>query len=68
MIDVGEETGDIDKMLYKVADNFDEQVDVMVGSLMSLLEPVMIIFLGGMVGIIVLAMFLPMVSIITSMM
>ncbi len=68
MIDVGEETGDIDKMLYKVADNFDEQVDVMVGSLMSLLEPVMIIVLGGMVGIIVLAMFLPMVSIITSMM
>ena len=68
MIDVGEETGEIDKMMYKIADNFDEQVDVMVGSLMSLLEPVMIIVLGGMVGVIVLAMFLPMVSIITSIM
>lgn len=68
MIDVGEETGDLDKMMYKIADNFDEQVDVLVGSLMSLLEPVMIIVLGGMVGVIVLAMFLPMVSIITSLM
>ena len=68
MIDVGEETGDLDKMLYKIADNYDEQVDVMVGSLMSLLEPVMILVLGGMVGVIVLAMFLPMVKIITALM
>ena len=68
MIDVGEETGEIDKMMYKIADNFDERVDVLVGSLMSLLEPVMIIVLGGIVGVIVLAMFLPMVTIITSLM
>ncbi|AQQ70115.1 General secretion pathway protein F [Limihaloglobus sulfuriphilus] len=68
MIDVGEETGEIDKMMYKIADNYDEQVDVLVGSLMSLLEPVMIIVLGGIVGVIVLAMFLPMVTIITSLM
>ena len=66
MIDVGEETGDMDKMLIKVAGNFDEEVDVLVGSLMSLLEPVMIIMLGSIVGTIVLAIFLPMVRIITS--
>jgi type IV pilus assembly protein PilC len=68
MIDVGEETGDLDKMLYKIADNFDEEVDVMVGSLMSLLEPIMIVVLGTLVGTIVLAMFLPMVTIITALM
>jgi type IV pilus assembly protein PilC len=68
MIDVGEETGDLDKMLYKIADNFDEEVDVMVGSLMSLLEPILIVVLGGLVGTIVLAMFLPMVTIITALM
>ena len=64
MVDVGEETGDLDKMLQKVADNFDEEADVLVGSLMSLLEPIMIIVLGGLVGTIVLAMFLPMVKMI----
>jgi type IV pilus assembly protein PilC len=68
MIDVGEETGDMDKMLLKIAGNFDEEVDVLVGSLMSLLEPIMIIVLGGIVGTIVLAIFLPMVKIITSLM
>ena len=68
MIDVGEETGDMDKMLIKVAGNFDEEVDVLVGSLMSLLEPIMIITLGSVVGTIVLAIFLPMVRIITSLM
>ena len=64
MVDVGEETGDLDKMLMKVADNFDEEADVLVGSLMSLLEPIMILVLGGLVGTIVLAMFLPMVKMI----
>ncbi|MEJ2647703.1 MAG: type II secretion system F family protein [Sedimentisphaerales bacterium] len=66
MIAVGEETGDLDKMLLKVADNFDEQVDVLVGSLMSMLEPIMIVCLGSMVMTIVLAIFAPMISIITS--
>lgn len=65
MVAVGEETGDLDKMLLKVADNYDEQVDVLVASLMSLLEPIMIIVLGIIVLTIVLAMFLPMVQIIT---
>jgi type IV pilus assembly protein PilC len=64
MVAVGEETGDLDKMLLKVADNYDEQVDVLVASLMSLLEPIMIIVLGGIVGTIVLSIFLPMIQII----
>jgi type IV pilus assembly protein PilC len=65
MVSVGEETGDLDKMLMKVADNYDEQVDVLVNSLMSLLEPIMILVLGGVVMVIVMAIFLPMIQIIT---
>ncbi len=65
MVSVGEETGDLDKMLMKVADNYDEQVDVLVASLMSLLEPIMILVLGAIVMTIVLAIFLPMIQIIT---
>jgi len=68
MIDVGEETGDMDKMLDKIANNFDEDADVLVSSMMSLLEPVMILVLGVLVGTIVVAMFLPMVKMITVMM
>jgi type IV pilus assembly protein PilC len=63
MIDVGEETGDMDKMLEKVANTYDEEADVLVSSLMSLLEPLMIVSLGLMVGTIVIAMFLPMIKI-----
>ena len=66
MVAVGEETGDLDKMLMKVAENFDEQVDVLVGSLMSMLEPIMIVVLGTMVMTIVLAIFAPMIQIITN--
>ncbi len=65
MVAVGEETGDLDKMLLKVADNYDEQVDVLVASLMSLLEPIMIICLGSMVLTIVLSVFMPMIQVIT---
>jgi type IV pilus assembly protein PilC len=65
MVSVGEETGDLDKMLLKVADNYDEQVDVLVASLMSLLEPVMILVLGVMVMVIVLAIFLPLIQVIS---
>lgn len=68
MVDVGEETGDMDKMLEKVANNFDEEADVLVSSMMSLLEPIMILLLGGIVGTIVVAMFLPMIKMITVMM
>lgn len=66
MIDVGEETGDMDVMLLKIADNYDEEVDVAVGGLIKLIEPMLIVFLGGAVGTIVVAMFLPLVAMIES--
>ena len=64
MVDVGEETGDLDKMLLKVADNYDNDVDVLVSSLISILEPVMVVILGVIVGFIVIALFMPMISLI----
>ena len=64
MVDVGEETGELDTMLYKVADNYDEEVAVLTESLMSLMEPLLIICLGGMVGFIVIALFLPLIALI----
>jgi type IV pilus assembly protein PilC len=64
MIDVGEETGDLDSMLNKVADIYDEEVDVLVESLISLLEPIMIVVLGLIVGTIVIALFMPMISLL----
>ncbi|HEX8322875.1 MAG TPA: type II secretion system F family protein [Tepidisphaeraceae bacterium] len=67
MVDVGEETGDLDKMLIKVADNYDSDVDVLVGSLISILEPVMVVVLGTIVGFIVIALFMPMISLIQGM-
>jgi type IV pilus assembly protein PilC len=66
MIDVGEETGDLDKMLIKIADNYDGDVDVLVGSLISILEPVMVVVLGVIVGFIVIALFAPMISLISA--
>jgi type IV pilus assembly protein PilC len=67
MIDVGEETGDLDKMLLKIADNYDSDVDVLVGSLISILEPVMVVVLGLIVGFIVVALFMPMITLIEGM-
>jgi len=66
MVDVGEETGELDTMLYKVADTYDEEVSVLTESLMSLMEPLLIIFLGGAVGFIVIALFMPLVKLISS--
>jgi type IV pilus assembly protein PilC len=65
MVDVGEETGELDTMLYKVADTYDEEVSVLTESLVSLMEPLLIIFLGGAVGFIVIALFMPLVKLIT---
>jgi type IV pilus assembly protein PilC len=65
MIDVGEETGELDTMLYKVADTYDEEVAVITESLMSLMEPLLIMILGLMVGFIVIALFLPLIKLIT---
>jgi type IV pilus assembly protein PilC len=66
MVDVGEETGELDTMLYKVADNFDEEVSVLTEGLMKLMEPLMIVFLGGAVGFIVIALFMPLIKLITA--
>ncbi|MBI1852853.1 MAG: type II secretion system F family protein [Planctomycetes bacterium] len=59
MIDVGEETGELDKMLEKIAVNYEEDVDVLVKGLMGVLEPALIVFIGGMVLVIVLSLFVP---------
>jgi type IV pilus assembly protein PilC len=64
MIAVGEETGDLDKMLIKVADSYDEDVDNMVSSMVSILEPVLIVTLGCAVGFVVISLFLPLVKLI----
>lgn len=64
MVDVGEESGELDTMLYKVADVYDEEVAVLTESLTSLMEPLLIIFLGGAVGFIVIALFLPLIKLI----
>ena len=65
MIDVGEETGKLPEMLLKIADVFDDEVDNAVAALTSMLEPIMIVFLAVIVGTIVLALFTPLISIIT---
>jgi type IV pilus assembly protein PilC len=64
MVDVGEETGDLDTMLYKIADVYDEEVNVLVESLISLLEPLMIVVLGGIIGTIVIALFMPLLKLL----
>lgn len=62
MVDVGEETGELDKMLIKIADAYEDEVDNTVAALMSILEPVIIITLGLIVGFIVISLFLPLIS------
>ena len=64
MVDVGEETGELDTMLYKVADTYDEEVAVLTESLTALMEPLLIITLGGIVGFIVIALFMPLIDMI----
>jgi type IV pilus assembly protein PilC len=64
MVDVGEETGELDTMLYKVADTYDEEVAVLTEGLTKLMEPLLILFLGGAVGFIVIALFIPLVKLI----
>ena len=65
MVDVGEETGKLPEMLLKIADVYDDEVDNAVAGLTSALEPIMIVFLAVVVGTIVLALFTPLISIIT---
>jgi type IV pilus assembly protein PilC len=63
MIGVGEATGAMDQMLTKIADFYDDEVDAAVAALTSLIEPVMMVFLGGVVGGFLIAMYLPIFSI-----
>jgi type IV pilus assembly protein PilC len=64
MVDVGEQTGALPEMLLKIADTFDDEVDNAVAAMTSLLEPIMIVFLAVVVGSIVIAMFLPLITMI----
>jgi type IV pilus assembly protein PilC len=64
MINVGEQTGALDQMLSKIADFYEEEVDTAVAGLMKMLEPLMIVVLGGIIGTIVTAMYLPMYAIL----
>jgi type IV pilus assembly protein PilC len=64
MVSVGEQTGSLSTMLGKVADFYDEEVDQAVSAIISLMEPIMILFLGGLVGSIIVAMYLPLFDII----
>jgi len=66
MIAVGEQTGGLDEMLSKIADFYDEEVDAAVGGLLALMEPIMIVFLGVVVGGMVVAMYLPIFDMINA--
>jgi type IV pilus assembly protein PilC len=66
MISVGEETGALETMMTKVADFYEEQVAAAVKALTSILEPIMIVLVGGIVGFIVIAMYLPMFKVYDS--
>ena len=65
MISVGETTGALDTMLSKIADFYEEEVDAAVAGMLTLLEPIMIAFLGGVVGGIVIAMYMPIFDLIS---
>jgi type IV pilus assembly protein PilC len=59
MIGVGEQTGALDQMLNKIADFYEEEVDVAVAAMTSMIEPIMMVVVGGMVGFLLIAMYLP---------
>src|SRR5947209_15729604 len=63
MVGVGEETGALDAMLSKIADFYDDEVSAAVKALTSIMEPVMIVLVGGIVGVIVISMYMPLFSI-----
>jgi type IV pilus assembly protein PilC len=65
MVKIGEETGELEKMLGKIADFYEDEVDAAVSSLSSLVEPIMMIGVGIMVGIVIIAMYLPMFKMLT---
>jgi type IV pilus assembly protein PilC len=66
MVAIGEETGSLDQMLSKIADFYESEVDATLAGLTAALEPILIIVLGGVVGFIVIAMFLPLITAVQS--
>jgi type IV pilus assembly protein PilC len=66
MIEVGEETGALPEMLNRIADTYDEEVDLAVASLTTLIEPLLIVAMAVIVGVVVIALFLPIIRIIQS--
>ncbi len=67
MVDVGEQTGALPEMLMKIADTYDDEVDNAVSAMTSLLEPIMIVCLAVIVGSIVIALFLPLITLMNDM-
>jgi type IV pilus assembly protein PilC len=65
MVRVGEETGELEKMLSKIADFYEDEVDSAIATLTSVIEPLMMIGVGIMVGIIIISMYLPMFKLLT---
>ena len=65
MVKIGEETGELEKMLSKIADFYEDEVDAAIQTLTSIIEPLMMIMVGGMVGLIIIAMYLPMFKMLT---
>ena len=67
MIGVGEATGTLDTMLSKMASFYDDEVESSVASMLSILEPILLIFVGGMVGVMVISMYLPIFDLMNQM-
>ena len=65
MVKIGEETGELEKMLSKIADFYEDEVDSSIQALTSIIEPIMMIGVGVMVGTIVIAMYMPMFKLLT---
>ncbi|MFN8223414.1 MAG: type II secretion system F family protein, partial [Gaiellales bacterium] len=65
MVKIGEETGELEKMLGKVADFYEDEVDAAIASLTAIIEPIMMIGVGMVVGVIIVAMYLPMFKMLT---
>jgi type IV pilus assembly protein PilC len=65
MVKIGEETGELEKMLGKIADFYEDEVDTAISSLTAIIEPLMMIGVGAMVGVIIISMYLPMFKLLS---
>ena len=65
MVKIGEETGELEKMLSKIADFYEDEVDAAIASLTAIIEPLMMIGVGCMVGVIIISMYLPMFKLLS---